>query len=197
VVPPPSPFQKTTWSSKVEAKVIVRCPEMPVLATINPLVRMAQELPCEGEVQLPYQHFSFGVTFPRCPVRWVWFGEWAVDAVIAEGNYQWRQPTILPSYPKWVFIAQLGLAQFNEHLSTGAIEKVFPFVSINLPKELVVRTSWNKMLAEPVEGDINVTFVDGAEGKGRILFPKCEATWVGLGKYLAEAVTAEGKVVFP
>ena len=151
--------------------VVIRCPEMSILATMKPWIRECQELTCpNNEIVLDDgTTIPFTITFPKALVRWHSWGNWLVDKVGAKG------------------VTQDGGAIF-----------------VTMEKERVTRTSLRTMDALPCNA------VGTVELSGRIwkigprvsaageksFFPKCTATASGLGlfKYVAEAVTAEGVV---
>ena len=62
--------------------VIIRCPAMPVLATVRPWIRECQELVCpNNEIVLDDgTMISFVITFPKALVRWQSWGQWLVDS---------------------------------------------------------------------------------------------------------------------
>ena len=68
-------------------KILIRCPEMSILATMKPWVRECQELVCpNNEIVLDDgTKISFVITFPKALVRWQSWGNWLVDKVPAKG----------------------------------------------------------------------------------------------------------------
>ena len=152
-------------------KVLIRCPEMPILATMKPWIRECQELVCpNNEIVLDDgTKISFVITFPKALVRWQTWGNWLVDKVGAKGMTKDGGPLF-----------------------------------VTMEKERVARTSWRTMDAQPC-GAVGTVELFGKIWKigprvspsgEKSFFPKCTATASGLGifKYVAEAVTAEGIV---
>jgi hypothetical protein len=152
-------------------KFLIRCPEMPILATIKPWIRQCQELVCtNNEIALDDgTKISFVITFPKVLVRWQTWGHWLVDKVPAKGE-------------------------------TEDGGRIF----LTMEKERVARTSWRTMDAMPCSaaGTVELSGKIWKIGPGvtpageKSFFPKCTATASGLGlfKYVAEPVTAEGVV---
>lgn len=68
-------------------KILIRCPEMPILATMKPWIRECQELVCpNNEITLDGgARISFIITFPKALVRWQSCGKWLVDEVPPRG----------------------------------------------------------------------------------------------------------------
>jgi hypothetical protein len=151
--------------------VRINCPEMPILATLRPWIRECQELHCPiNEIILEDgTSIPFVITFPRVLVRWQSRGHWLVDKVPAKGETKDGRP-----------------------------------IHVIMDKERVTRSSWRTMDAQPCSATGTVELFGKVWKVGpRVLpsgeksfFPKCTATASGLGlfKYVAEPVTAEGVV---
>ena len=149
--------------------VIIRCPAMPILATLRPWIRECQELVCtNNEIVLDDgTKIPFVITFPRVLVRWQSPGKWLVDPVPAKGETRDGGPIL-----------------------------------VTMEKERVTRTSLRTLDAQPCNAIGTVDLFGRTWTIGpRVMpsgetsfFPKCTATASGLGlfKYVAEAVTAEG-----
>jgi hypothetical protein len=152
-------------------KLVIRCPEMAILATMKPWIRECQELVCPNSdiVLDDGTEISFVITFPRVLVRWQSPGKWLVDEVPARGVTKDGGP-----------------------------------IFVTMEKERVARTSWRTMDAQPCDAGGTVELFGKIWKIGprvspageKSFFPKCTATASGLGlfKYVAEAVTAEGVV---
>jgi len=152
-------------------KLLIHCPEMTILATMKPWIRECQELVCpNNEIILDDgTKISFVITFPKALVRWQTWGNWLVDKVGARG-----------------------------------VTKDGGTIFVTMEKERVARTSWRTMDAQPCNAVGTVEFSGKIWKIGprlspageKAFFPKCTATASGLGlfKYVAEAVTAEGVV---
>jgi hypothetical protein len=152
-------------------RILIRCPEMPILTTMKPWIRECQELVCpNNEIVLDDgTKISFVITFPKVLVRWKSWGEWLVDEVPAKGVTKDGGP-----------------------------------IFVTMEKERVTRTSWRTMDAQPCNAAGTVELFGKIWKIGprvspageKSFFPKCTATASGLGlfKYVAEAVTAEGVV---
>ena len=155
----------------VRGKVVIHCPEMAILATMKPWIRECQELVCpKNEIVLDDgTTISFVITFPKALVRWQSRGQWLVDRVPAKG------------------VTRDG-------------GRIF----VTMEKERVTRTSWRTMDAQPCNaagtielfGKVWTIGPRVASTGDTSFFPRCTATASGLGlfKYVAEAVTAEGVV---
>jgi hypothetical protein len=155
-------------------KVVIYCPEMPILATMKPWIRECQELVCpNNEIVLDDgTTISFVIVFPRALVRWKSVGQWLVDKVHAKGVTKDGGP-----------------------------------IFVTMEKERVTRTSLRSMDAQPCSATGTVelfgkiwTIGPRVSPSGeKLFFPKCTATASGLGlfKYVAEPVTAEGVVTRP
>jgi len=151
--------------------LVIRCPEMPILATMKPWIRECQELVCtDNEIVLhDGSRISFVITFPRVLVRWQSLGNWLVDQVPARG-----------------------------------VTKDGGSILVTMEKERVTRTSLRSMDAQPCNAAGTVELLGKTWKIGprisptgeKSFFPKCTAKASGLGlfKYLAEPVTAEGIV---
>jgi hypothetical protein len=152
-------------------KILIHCPEMTILATMKPWIRECQELVCpNNEIVLDDgATIPFVITFPKALVRWQSWGHWLVDKVGAKGTTK----------------------------DGGAI-------FVTMEKERVTRTSWRTMDAQPciavgtveLSGKIWKIGPRVAPSGEKSFFPRCTATATGLGlfKYVAAAVTAEGVV---
>ncbi len=152
-------------------KVIIHCPKMPILATLTPWIRECQELVCpDNEIILDDgTKIPFVITFPKALVRWQTWNKWLVDKVHAKG------------------VTKEGGAIF-----------------VTMEKERVTGTSWRTMDAQPCSAAGSVELFGKIAKIGprvspsgeKTFFPKCTATAAGLGlfKYVAEPVTAEGVV---
>jgi hypothetical protein len=160
-----------TQERNVKGKIIIRCPEMSVLATTNPLIRECQKLFCpDNEILFDDgTRMEFEITFPPARVRFQRPGEWLVDFVPAYGRTR-----------------------------DGGL------VFVLMEKERVSRTTWRTMVAQPcpayglaeIKGRLwNVGPVVHPTGE-KTFFPKCTTTATGLGliRYVAEPVVAEGVV---
>jgi hypothetical protein len=160
-------------ATKMQGRVVIRCPAMPILATLKPWIRECQELVCpnneivlENGVALP-----FVITFPKVLVRWQGFRHWLVDEVPAKGEMRDGGP-----------------------------------IAVTMDKERVTRTSLWTMDAEPcsafgtveIFGKICKIGPRVSPTGAKLFFPKCTATASGLGlfKYVAEPVIAEGSVEY-
>ncbi|HWY87783.1 MAG TPA: hypothetical protein VNX28_13720 [Gemmataceae bacterium] len=153
-------------------KVIIRCPEMSILATRRPWIRECQELFCrENEIVLEDgTTVPFVITFPRALVRWRYPGAWLVDEVPAKGETKDGRP-----------------------------------INVTMDKERVTRSSWRTVEAQPCSATGSVELFGKTWKIGprvspagdNLFFPKCTATAAGLGlfKYVAEPITAEGVVL--
>ncbi len=152
-------------------RVIIRCPAMPILATRRPWIRECQELFCpDNEIILPDgTSIKFKITFPKSLVRWQRPGNWLVDEVPAKGVTE-----------------------------TGGL------IFVTMEKERVLSTSLWSMAAQPCSAHGKVELFGkscpvgprlSANGE-ELFFPKCTARAAGLGlfKYVAEPVEAEGVV---
>ena len=155
----------------MKGTLLIRCPEMTVLATMKSWIRECQELICpNNEIVLEDgTRISFVLTFPKALVRWQSWGEWLVDKVGAKG-----------------------------------VTKDGGSIFVTMEKERVTRTSWRTMNALPCNAVGSVELAGktwkigprvSAAGE-KTFFPHCKATATGLGifKYIAEAITAEGVV---
>jgi hypothetical protein len=152
-------------------KIVIRCPDMPILATMKPWIRECQELVCpNNEIVLDDgAKISFVITFPKALVRWQSRGNWLVDKVGAKGMTKDGGP-----------------------------------IFVTMEKERVARTGWRTMDAQPCNAVGTVDLFGKIWKIGprvspsgeKSFFPKCTATASGLGlfKYVAEAITAEGIV---
>jgi hypothetical protein len=152
-------------------KIVIHCPAMSILATFKPWIRECQELVCpNNEIVLEDgTRISFVITFPKALVRWQALGKWLVDEVPAKGATRDGGP-----------------------------------IFVTMEKERVARTSLRTMDAQPcsASGTVDLfgkTWKIGprASPSGeKTFFPKCTATASGLGlfRYVAEPITAEGVV---
>lgn len=153
--------------------VVIHCPEMPILATLKPWIRECQELVCPiNEIVLDDgSRIPFVITFPRVLVRWQSPGHWLVDEVPAKGVTRDGGP-----------------------------------IFVTMEKERVTRTSLRTMDAQPCSATGTVELLGKTwrigprvSPAGELLFfPKCTARATGLGlfKYVAEPITAEGILAF-
>jgi hypothetical protein len=151
--------------------VLIHCPEMAILATLRPWIRECQELVCpSNEIVLDDGcRIPFVITFPKVLVRWQSPGHWLVDPVPARGVTRDGGP-----------------------------------ICVTMEKERVTRTSFRTMDAEPCDAAGTVELLGKTWRIGpRVspagdtsFFPKCTATAAGLGlfKYVAEPITANGTV---
>jgi hypothetical protein len=141
------------------------------MATVTPWIRECQELVCpDNEIVLDDgTTIPFVITFPKALVRWQSLGHWLVDEVPAKGVTKDGGP-----------------------------------IFVTMEKERVTRSSLRTMEAQPCSAAGSVELIGktwrigpriSPTGK-RSFFPKCTATASGLGlfKYVAEPVTAEGAV---
>jgi len=155
----------------MKGKVVIRCPEMPILATMRPWIRECQELFCpDNEIILDDGTLiPFVITFPKVLVRWKSPGHWLVDEVPAKGETKADGP-----------------------------------IAVTMEKERVTRSSLWTMDAQPCAAYGSVE-LSGKRWKigprtspagEKLFFPKCTAKASGLGlwKYVAEPVVAEGVV---
>lgn len=151
------------------SKVLIRCPEMSILATMKPWIRECQELVCtNNEIVLDDgTKISFVITFPKALVRWQSWGNWLVDKVPAKGVTKDGGTIFLTMEKERVTRTSLRTMDAQPCNAVGTVElfgkiwKIGPRVSPAGEKSF---------------------------------FPKCTATATGFGlfKYVAEAVTAEG-----
>lgn len=153
----------------MNGKILIRCPTMPILPTWKPWIRECQELFCpDNEITLDDgSRIPFVITFPRVLVRFQKIGHWLVDEVPAYG----------------------------ETRDGGQVR-------ITMEKEHVERTSWWTMDAMPCAAQGTAEFAGRKWKIGpctsptgeETFFPKCTCTTTGLGlyRYLAEPIIAEG-----
>jgi hypothetical protein len=151
--------------------VLIRCPEMAILATLRPWIRECQELVChDNEIIMDDgTKISFAITFPKALVRWQSPGNWLVDKVGARGVTNDGGPIFVTmekervARTSWRTMDALPCNAVGSVEMFGKIWKIGPRVSPAGVKSF---------------------------------FPRCTATASGLGffKYVAEPVEAEGVV---
>src|ERR1022692_3339548 len=153
-------------------KLLIRCPEMAILATMKPWIRECQELVCpNNEIVLDDgTTISFVITFPKALVRWQSCGKWLVDKVGAKGVTKDGGPIFVTMEKERVARTSLRTLDAQPCNAAGTVELFGKIWRIG-PR------------------------VSPAGEKS--FFPRCTATASGFGifKYVAEPVTAEGIVM--
>jgi hypothetical protein len=152
-------------------KLLIRCPEMAILATMRPWIRECQELVCpNNEIVLDDgTTLAFVITFPNALVRWQSPGNWLVDKVGARGVTKDGGAIFVTMEKERVARTSWRTMDAQPCNAVGTVEifgkvwKIGPRVSPTGEKAF---------------------------------FPRCTATASGLGffKYVAEPVEAEGVV---
>ena len=152
-------------------KLLIRCPEMAILATMKPWIRECQELVCpNNEIVLDDGTLiSFVITFPKALVRWQSWGQWLVDKVGAKGVTKDGGQIFVTMEKERVTRTSLRTMDAEPCNAAGTVElfgkiwKIGPRVSPSGQKSF---------------------------------FPRCTATATGFGlfRYVAQPVTAEGVV---
>jgi hypothetical protein len=155
----------------VKGRVLIRCPEMPILATARPWIRECQELVCpHNEIILENGGtIPFAITFPKVLVRWQSIGHWLVDEVPAKGTTN-EGGTIAVTMEK-------------ERVTRASLRTMIAEPC----------SAWGHLELHGMVWKIGPRLAPNGE---RLFFPKCTATAAGLGlfRYVAEPVEAEGIV---